>query len=95
MDDRNDVFSLTNVNFLRRDFLKSCAIASLSVVGAGGRFVFAEDERKFHNPILPGSTADPEVLFSRKTGRVYVYPTSGNGFQTWSTDNLVDWHYCA
>jgi len=47
-----------------------------------------------HNPIFPGKCADPEVLFSRKTGKVYVYPTSDkNGFCVYSSDNLVDWDY--
>ena len=92
-DGANGVFSLTDAHLSRRDMLKSCALASLSGVLWDGKGSFAEDERKYHNPILPGAAADPEVLFSKKTGRVYVYPTAGNGFQTWSTDNLVDWKY--
>lgn len=34
------------------------------------------------NPILPGFHADPEVLFSKKTGRFYVYPTT-DGYPGW------------
>lgn len=34
------------------------------------------------NPVLPDFHADPEVLFSRKTGRFYVYPTT-DGYASW------------
>ncbi|MDL2243564.1 family 43 glycosylhydrolase [Bacteroidales bacterium OttesenSCG-928-J19] len=51
-----------------------------------------------NNPILTGYYADPEVLYSEKTGKYYIYPTS-DGFQGWggyyfktfSSDNLKDW----
>ncbi len=84
----------------RRDALKS--VAALSLATAFSTFVpnFSlradenDAEPKFHNPILPGANADPEVLLSRKTGRAYVYPTSGRGgFAVYSSDNLVDWRY--
>lgn len=29
-----------------------------------------------NNPILPGYHADPEVMYSQKTGKYYIYPTS-------------------
>ena len=48
------------------------------------------------NPILPGFHADPEVLFSKKTGRFYVYPTTdgydgwgGYSFDVFSSSDLV------
>ena len=34
------------------------------------------------NPVLPDFHADPEVLFSKKTGRFYVYPTT-DGYDGW------------
>lgn len=51
-----------------------------------------------NNPLLEGYYADPEILYSEKTGKYYVYPTS-DGFQGWggyyfktfSSDNLKDW----
>ncbi|MFT4204863.1 MAG: family 43 glycosylhydrolase [Chitinophagaceae bacterium] len=50
------------------------------------------------NPILNGFYADPEVLYSHKTNKYYIYPTSdgftgwsGNYFKTFSSHNLVDW----
>lgn len=51
-----------------------------------------------NNPILEGYYADPEVLYSNKTGRYYIYPTSdgfhnwsGHYFKTFSSDDLVNW----
>lgn len=52
------------------------------------------------NPILPQFHADPEVLYSNKTGRYYIYSTT-DGFPGWggayytcySSDNLKDWKY--
>ncbi|WP_053991669.1 family 43 glycosylhydrolase [Mangrovimonas sp. TPBH4] len=51
-----------------------------------------------HNPVLEGYYADPDVLYSEKTGKYYIYPTtdgfdgwSGWYFKTFSSDNLVDW----
>jgi GH43 family beta-xylosidase len=51
-----------------------------------------------NNPALEGYYADPEILYSNKTGKYYIYPTSdgfdgwsGYYFKTFSSDNLVDW----
>lgn len=51
-----------------------------------------------HNPVLEGYYADPDILFSEKTGKFYIYPTSdgftnwsGTYFKTFSSSNLVDW----
>lgn len=50
------------------------------------------------NPVLKGSYADPEILYSRKTEKFYIYPTS-DGFDHWggyyfkafSSTDLVNW----
>ena len=49
------------------------------------------------NPIIPDFHADPEVLFSRKTGRFYVYPTTdglpswgGSTFDVFSSPDLLN-----
>ncbi|KOS05650.1 glycoside hydrolase [Flavobacterium akiainvivens] len=50
------------------------------------------------NPVLEGFYADPEILYSNKTGKYYIYPTS-DGFDNWggyyfkvfSSDNLTNW----
>jgi hypothetical protein len=51
-----------------------------------------------HNPVLEGYFADPDIIFSEKTGKYYLYPTSdgymnwsGTYFKAFSSDNLVDW----
>ncbi|WP_053058480.1 family 43 glycosylhydrolase [Pedobacter sp. BMA] len=51
-----------------------------------------------NNPALVGYYADPEVLYSNKTKKYYIYPTSdgftgwgGTYFKTFSSANLVDW----
>lgn len=53
---------------------------------------------KKSNPVIEGYYADPEVLYSNKTGKYYIYPTSdgyngwgGYYFKTFSSDNLKDW----
>ncbi|RZK79982.1 MAG: beta-xylosidase [Pedobacter sp.] len=50
------------------------------------------------NPVLDGYYADPEILYSNKTGKYHIYPTSdgyigwsGNYFKTFSSENLAHW----
>ncbi len=50
------------------------------------------------NPVLPGYFADPEVLYAKKTGKYYIYPTSdgfngwsGTYFKTFSSTDLKEW----
>lgn len=50
------------------------------------------------NPILPGFHADPEVLYSRQTGKYYIYSTTdgqpgwgGWYFTVYSSADLKDW----
>lgn len=51
-----------------------------------------------NNPVLEGYYADPDILYSNKTKKYYIYPTSdgfdgwsGYYFKTFSSDNLKDW----
>lgn len=51
-----------------------------------------------NNPVLEGYYADPDILYSEKTKKYYIYPTSdgftgwsGYYFKTFSSDNLRDW----
>lgn len=51
-----------------------------------------------HNPVLSGYYADPEIIYSEKEGRYYLYPTSdgfhgwsGTYFKTFSSPDLVHW----
>jgi arabinoxylan arabinofuranohydrolase len=50
------------------------------------------------NPVLDGYYADPDILYSNKTKRYYIYPTSdgftgwsGTYFKTFSSTDLVNW----
>ncbi|AOM79431.1 family 43 glycosylhydrolase [Pedobacter steynii] len=50
------------------------------------------------NPVLNGYYADPEILYSHKTGKYHLYPTtdgftgwSGTYFKTFSSSDLADW----
>jgi hypothetical protein len=50
------------------------------------------------NPVIPYFHADPEVLYSEKTGRFYIYPTTdgfpnwgGYSFNVFSSPDLVNW----
>ncbi|WP_231390040.1 family 43 glycosylhydrolase [Sphingobacterium pedocola] len=51
-----------------------------------------------NNPVLEGYYADPDILYSNKTNRYYLYPTSdgfdgwsGSYFKTFSSNTLKDW----
>lgn len=51
-----------------------------------------------NNPLFNGLYADPEVLYSHKTNKYYIYPTtdgfknwSGSYFKTFSSPDLVHW----
>ena len=51
-----------------------------------------------NNPVLEGYYADPDVIYSNKTNKYYIYPTSdgfdgwsGTYFKTFSSKNLKDW----
>lgn len=46
-------------------------------------FIIVSYTASAQNPILPGLHADPEILYSKKTGRYYIYPTT-DGFKNWS-----------
>lgn len=51
-----------------------------------------------NNPVLEGYFADPDIIYSHKNKKFYLYPTS-DGFDNWSgtyfkafsSDNLIDW----
>lgn len=50
------------------------------------------------NPVLPGFHADPEILYSRKTGQYYIYSTTdgtpgwgGYYFTVFSSPDLEEW----
>lgn len=51
-----------------------------------------------NNPAIKGRFADPEILFSQKTGKYYLYPTTdgiegwkGHDFKVFSSDDMKTW----
>lgn len=69
---------------------------SSSILPNGG--VVIEAIKQGRNPILPGFHADPEILYSKKTGKYYIYSTtdgtpgwSGKDFRCFSSTNMSDW----
>ncbi len=59
---------------------------------------FKVEIKEYHNPILPGYYADPDIIYSEKTKKFYIYPTSdgfhnwsGTYFKTFSSADLVGW----
>jgi len=88
------VLCLCSVLFL----LTSVQGQQVSSVSESKGTVVKSETSKFHNPVLKGMYADPEILYAEKTGKFYIYPTSdgftnwtGTYFKAFSSDNLVDW----
>ncbi len=59
---------------------------------------YSVEVQKIINPIIPGFHADPEILYSHKTGKFYIYPTTdgypgwgGYTFDVFSSNDLVHW----
>lgn len=51
-----------------------------------------------NNPVFPGLHADPEAMYSEKTGKYYIYPTTdgayawhNHDFKCFSSTDLVNW----
>ncbi|MDD4968532.1 MAG: family 43 glycosylhydrolase [Paludibacter sp.] len=79
------------------DFTKGGVKYTIKIAGKKPE-TYTVEAVKNHNPVLDGYYADPEILYSEKTGKFYIYPTSdgftnwsGNYFKCFSSDNLVDW----
>jgi len=79
------------------DFTKGAVKLNVTVAGQKAKIyqiVASED----HNPVLNGYYADPEVLYSNKTKKYHLYPTSdgftdwtGTFFKSFSSSDLVNW----
>ena len=80
------------------DFSKGAVNYSIKIAGRKAE-KYAVTAVENHNPVLNGYYADPDVLYSEKTGKYYIYPTSdgftgwsGTFFKCFSSDNLVNWN---
>ncbi len=63
-----------------------------------GDYAFQVSVVTNRNPVLAGYYADPDCIYSKKTGKFYIYPTSdgfngwsGTYFKTFSSPDLVHW----
>jgi hypothetical protein len=68
-----------------QDYLKGQVEYTFEMEGKGKQTwqaVTSED----HNPVVEVFYADPEILYSKKTDKYYLYPTS-DGFNNWSEDD--------
>lgn len=80
-----------------QDFTKGGVNYTISTQSGVSKSLLVEAQ-VMNNPVLTGFYADPDVLYSKKTNKYYIYPTSdgftgwsGYYFKTFSSDNLVDW----
>ena len=79
------------------DFSKGPVNYSLKI-GSQAAQTYAVSVAVNRNPVLNGYYADPEILYSNKTSKFYLYPTSdgftgwsGTYFKTFSSADLVNW----
>ena len=79
------------------DFSKGLKKITVTVAGKPS-VTYNVDVKVNNNPVLKGYYADPEILYSNKTKKYYLYPTSdgftgwsGNYFKTFSSVDLVNW----
>nr|WP_294900094.1 family 43 glycosylhydrolase [uncultured Pedobacter sp.] len=59
---------------------------------------FKVEAKIYGNPVLPGLYADPDIIYSNKRHKYYIYPTSdgfdnwsGYYFKTFSSKDLTNW----
>ncbi len=65
-----------------QDFSKGAVAYTFSVAGQEP-VTYAVEASEDHNPVLQGFYADPDIIWSEKNQKYYMYPTS-DGFNNWS-----------
>jgi hypothetical protein len=80
-----------------QNFKNGAVNYTVSIPGIGSKN-YAVTLQVSGNPALEGYYADPEILYSNKTKKFYMYPTSdgfvnwaGTYFKTFSSPDLVHW----
>lgn len=80
-----------------QNFSQGAVEYTVSINGLSSKTYTVEAEIA-NNPVLEGYYADPEILYSYKKKKFYIYPTSdgfvgwsGYYFKTFSSDNMVNW----
>lgn len=79
------------------DYYPNGAMKKIEITTEGADRAY-EPWDNINNPVIKGYYADPEILYSEKTGKYYLYPTtdgyhewSGDHFKVFSSENLKDW----
>jgi hypothetical protein len=80
-----------------QDFTSGPVQYKVTVAGKGSQ-TYSVVAKEMHNPALVGLYADPDIMYSEKMHRFYIYPTSdgftgwsGTYFKTFSSPDLVNW----
>jgi len=81
----------------KQDFSKGPLNYTVSFSGQKS-LVYSVSVKENHNPVLQGYYADPDIIYSEKDKKFYLYPTtdgfnnwSGTYFKTFSSVDLVNW----
>lgn len=80
-----------------KNFSNGPVAYTVSIAGKGTQH-YSVIASAYHNPVLNGYYADPDIIYAEKTGKFYIYPTS-DGFTNWSgtyfkcfsSNDLVNW----
>ena len=79
-----------------RDFSEGAV--DYTIASNGSQKTYKVTVKVDNNPVLNGFYADPDIIYSHKTNKYYIYPTSdgytgwsGTYFKTFSSDDLVHW----
>jgi arabinoxylan arabinofuranohydrolase len=80
-----------------QDFTKGAVKYTVAIEGKPSE-IWSVTASVANNPALNGFYADPDILYSEKTSKYYIYPTSdgfdgwsGTYFKTFSSPDLVNW----
>jgi len=80
-----------------QDFRKG-AVTYTVALGKAAKSRIAVSVIPYGNPVLNGYFADPDIIYSEKEGKYYLYPTSdgfngwsGTYFKAFSSTDLVNW----
>ncbi len=70
----------------KQDFTKGEIDYEISIQGKGSE-KYKVTASIDHNPVIEGYYADPDIIYSNKTGKYYIYPTT-DGYLGWSSTQL-------